>query len=172
MLFRSEMRRDVLGDRSGQRLQRFMQNGFYSGGKAGSIRVVAVRNRMDLNKPVEMELQWVDSDVAIPGKQMALLVPTPGTIAGTLEPFTSQATRRVPSVLQPVTIELITHLRLPSGMTPEELPANQKMSTPFGSYEATYGFANGVLNVDKRLQLTQFVVSPQQYPELDRKSVV
>jgi hypothetical protein len=51
-------------------------------------------------------------------------------------------------------------------MTPEQLPNNQNMSTPFGRYTATYRFADGVLNVDKRLQLTQFVVSPQEYPEL------
>ena len=166
------VRQDVLGDRSGRRLQQFMQNNFYLGGKAGSMRVVAVRNREDLDKPVEMTLQWHDSDAAIPGKQMALLLPTPGTIAATLVPFTSQATRKYPSVLQPVTIQQVMHLHLPAGMQPEQLPQNQNMNTPFGTYTVNYRYADGVLNVDKRLQLTQFVVSPQEYPELHKLALL
>ena len=161
-----QMRQEVLGDRSGRRLQQFMQNGFYLGGKAGSMHVVDVRNREDLDKPVQMTLQWHDSDAAIPGKQMALLLPTPGTIAATLAPFTSQATRRQPSVLQPVTIEQVMHLHLPAGMTPADLPQNQNLTTPFGTYTVTYRYAGGVLDVDKRLQLTRFVVSPREYPAL------
>ncbi|WP_276968018.1 DUF3858 domain-containing protein, partial [Metallibacterium scheffleri] len=167
-----EVRQDVLGDRSGRRLQQFMQNGFYLGGKAGSMRLVAVRNREDLDKPVEMTLQWHETDAAIPGKQMALLLPTPGTIAGTLAPFTSQATRTVPSVLQPVTIQQTMHLHLPAGMTPEDLPQNQNTSTPFGTYTVNYRYADGVLNVDKQLQLTQFLVSPQDYPELHKLALL
>ena len=166
------VRQDVLGDRSGRRLQQFMQNGFYLGGKAGSMHVVDVRNREDLDKPVEMTLQWHDSDAAIPGKQMALLLPTPGTIAATLVPFTSQATRKYPSVLQPVTIQQVMHLHLPAGMQPEQLPQNRNMSTPFGTYTVNYRYADGVLNVDKRLQLTQFVVSPQEYPELHKLALL
>ena len=166
------MREDVLGDRKGRRLEHFMQNGFYMGGKAGSMRVVSVSNREDLDKPVEMTLQWHDSDAAIPGKQMALLLPTPGTIAQTLLPFVSQATRKYPSVLQPVTIQQVMHLHLPAGMQPEQLPQNQNMSTSFGTYTVNYRYADGVLNVDKRLQLTQFVVSPQEYPELHKLALL
>ncbi|EQD33284.1 hypothetical protein B2A_13236 [mine drainage metagenome] len=91
------VRQDVLGDRSGRRLQQFMQNGFYLSGKAGSLRVVAVRNREDLDKPVEMTLQWHDSDAAIPGKQMALLLPTPGTIAATLVPLPARPRASIPA---------------------------------------------------------------------------
>ncbi len=167
-----QTRRDLLGDRSGRRLQQFMQNRFYLEGNAGSMHVVAVRNRKDLDKPVGIVLQWHDGDVAIPGKQMALLLPTPGAIAGTLVPFTSQSTRRTPSVVQPVTIEEVTHLRLPSGMTPEQLPSNQNLKAPFADYSATYSFANGVLSVDKRLQVTQFVVGPQAYPELHKLALM
>ncbi len=167
-----QVRGNELGDRTGRRLQRFMQNRFYLGGNAGSIHVVAVRNRKDLDKPVTIVLQWHASDAVIPGKQMALLLPTPGTIAATLLPFTSQSTRRLPSVVQPVTIEEITHLRLPSGMSPEQLPQNQKMRVPFGNYTATYRFANGALDVDKQLELTQFVISPQEYPELHKLALM
>jgi len=35
-----------------------------------------------------------------------------------------------------------------------------------------YRYADGVLNVDKRLQLTQFVVSPQEYPELHKLALL
>ncbi|EQD66207.1 hypothetical protein B1B_06218, partial [mine drainage metagenome] len=35
-----QVRQDVLSDRSGRRLQRFMQNNFYLSGKAGSMHVV------------------------------------------------------------------------------------------------------------------------------------
>ncbi len=166
------VRQNVLGDRSGRRLQQFIQNNFYLGGNAGSLWVRAVRNREDLDKPVQITLQWHESDAVIPGKQMALLLPTPGTIAATLVPFTSQATRSVPSVLQPVSIEQVLRLRLPPGMMPEELPQNEDMSTPFGSYKVSYRYAGGELDVDKRLQLTQFVVSPQEYPELHKLALL
>ncbi|EQD67839.1 hypothetical protein B1B_05792, partial [mine drainage metagenome] len=58
------------------------------------------------------------------------------------------------------------------GMQPEQLPQNQNMSTPFGTYTVNYRYADGVLNVDKRLQLTQFVVSPQEYPELHKLALL
>lgn len=167
-----EVRRDVLSDRSGRSLQQFVQNNFYLGGNAGSMRVVAVRNRQDLDEPLQMSLRWNDSDAAIPGQQMALLLPMPGSIAGTLLPFTSQSRRRVPSVLQPVTIDQSVHLRLPPGVTPEELPGNQRMRTPFGAYSVSYRYADGMLDVEKHLQLTQFVVSPQEYPQLHELALI
>ena len=167
-----QVRQDVLSDRSGRRLQRFMQNNFYLSGKAGSMRVVAVRNREDLDKPVRIVLRWHDSDAAIPGKQMALLLPTPGSIAGTLVPFTSQAMRHVPSVLQPVTIDQSMYLRLPPGMTPEQLPRDRSMSTPFGDYRVSYRYADGVLDVEKHLHLTRFVVSTREYPELHKLALI
>ncbi len=167
-----QVRRDVLSDRSGRRLQRFMQNNFYLSGDAGSMHVVAVRNREDLDKPVRIILRWQDSGAAIPGKQMALLLPSPGAIAGTLVAFTSQATRDVPSVLQPVTIEQRMRLRLPSGMAPEQLPRDRRVSAPFGDYRVSYRYADGVLDVEKRLHLTRFVVSPREYPELHKLALV
>lgn len=166
------MRQDVLGDRSGRRLQQFMQNQFYLDGKAGSMRVVSVSGRDDLDQPVRMNLQWRESDAAIPGKQMALLLPTPGSIAAALVPFTSQATRRVPSVVQPVSIDQVTRLRLPAGMTPEQLPQDQHMDAPFGSYSVSYRFTGGVLDVARHLRLTQFVISPQDYPELHKLALM
>ncbi len=168
----TQVRQDVLSDRSGRRLQRFMQNNFYLSGKAGSMRVVAVRNRENLDKPVQIILRWHDSDAAIPGKQMALLLPTPGTIAGMLVPFTSQATRNVPSVLQPVTVEQSMRLRLPPGMTPEQLPRDRSMSAPFGDYRVSYRFADGVLDVQKHLRLTRFVVGTREYPELHELALI
>ncbi|MHB1815339.1 MAG: DUF3857 domain-containing protein [Steroidobacteraceae bacterium] len=167
-----QVRHDVLGDRRGRRLQRFIENNFYLSGKAGFMRVIAVRNREDLDKPVRIVLRWHDSDAAIPGKRMALLVPTPGLIAATLVPFTSQARRQVPSVLQPVTIEQRMRLRLPPGMRPEQLPRDRHMTTPFGSYRVSYRYADGVLEVNKHLHLTQFVVSTREYPALHKLALI
>ena len=164
-------RAGLLGDRSGRRLDHFMQTGFYMSGKVGSMRVAAVENRRDLDKPLELTLRWQDSDAAIPGPQMALVLPTPGTISGELLFFVSQATRAYPSVLTPGTFEEQVHLRLPAGMRPEQLPAEIFGRTPFGSYSVTYHYAGGVLDVDKRLTLTRFVVDPQQYPALHRMAL-
>ena len=167
-----QVRKDVLADRSGRRLQRFMQNDFYLSGKAGSLRVISVQNRRDLDKPVRIVLQWHESAAAIPGKTMALLLPTSGSIAAALTPFTSQATRRVPSVLQPVTIDEITHLRVPPDMVPEQLPRDRQMRTAFGDYAVTYRYANDIIDVSEHLQLTKFVISPREYPLLHKLALV
>ena len=164
-------RAGLLGDRSGRRLDHFMQTGFYMSGKVGSMRVAAVENRRDLDKPLQLTLRWQDSDAAIPGPQMALVLPTPGVISGKLLFFVSQATRAYPSVLTPGTFEERVHLRLPAGMRPEQLPAEISGRTPFGSYNVTYHYAAGVLDVNKRLTLTRFVVDPQQYPALHRMAL-
>jgi hypothetical protein len=167
-----QVRHDVLSDRRGRRLQRFMQNNFYLSGKAGSMRVVAVSNRDDLDKPLRIVLRWHDSNAVIPGRRMALLLPTPGTIAATLGPFTSQATRHVPSVLQPVSIDQSIYLRLPPGMRPERLPRDRRMSAPFAYYRISYRYVNGVLDVDKQLRLTRFVVSAREYPALYKLALI
>lgn len=161
-------RQDILGDRTGRRLQTFIQNGFYLGGDVGTIKLDSVQNRDDLNKPLQLKLQWIKEDVAIPGKQMALALQTSKNMSSALLPFTSQAVRSQPSVVQPATIEQETTLRLPAGMVPEQIPDNQSMTTPFGSYNVTYKFEDGVLSVNRRLQLTKFVITPQEYPELHK----
>ena len=165
-------RQDMLADRSGRRLEQFMQNNFYLGGQTGSLEVVDVANREDLDKPVELRLRVHESTAAIPGKQQMALLPNSDAIAATLAPFTSQATRSVPSALQPQTIEEVLHLKLPAGMQPEHLPEDRTLTTPFGSYSVHYSFAGGVLDMDKRLQLTQFVVGPQQYPQLHQMALM
>lgn len=134
--------------------------------------MVSVSNRDDLDKPVQMNLQWLESDAAIPGKQMALLLPTPCTIATALVPFISQATRRVPSVVQPVSIDQVTHLRLPAQMTPEQLPQDRHINAAFGSYSVSYRYADGVLDVTRHLQLTQCVIGPREYSELHRLALM
>lgn len=166
------MRADALSDRTGRRLQTYVQNGFFLGGSAGSIHVVSVKDRDDLNKPVQLVLNWHVDQAVIPGKQMAFLPPDQDAIAGDLVDFTSQSTRSVPSVVQPGTIDEVMHLHLPAGMTPEQLPANQSLNTPFGSYTVSYKFADGVLDIEKRLQLTKFVITPQEYPELHKMALL
>lgn len=156
----------VLNDRIGDRLQRFMQNGYYAGGRTGAVQVDEIDNRDDLDKPLSVTLHWRDSDAAIPGKQVALVVPTPGTISNALSPYISQATRKYPSVLRPETIDEVARLRLPIGMRPADLPKDQHLDTPSGSYSVSYHFANGTLVEERRLHLKQFVVDSQQYPKL------
>lgn len=165
-------REDILGDRTGRRLQTFLQNNFYLSGDVGTIHLVSVQNRDDLNKPLQLNLQWTKEDVAIPGKKMAMIIPTSNGMTSALLPFTSEAVRSQPSVIQPATIEQETNLRLPAGMVPEQIPDNQSMSTPFGSYNRTYKFEDGVLSINSRLQLTQFVITPQEYPELHKLALL
>ncbi|HEX7381733.1 MAG TPA: DUF3857 domain-containing protein [Nevskiaceae bacterium] len=166
-----QLRRDVLGDRSGRRLQQFMENSFHLDGKAGSMQLVSVTNRDALDKPLGLTLRWLERGVAVPGAQTAFLLPSPGTINAMLAPFTDEATRTVPTVVRPVTIEEEVHLRLPAGATLEGLPANQTVNAPFGSYRIEYRNENGELDVEKRLQLTRFVITPQEYPALHRLAV-
>lgn len=165
-------RQDVLGDRSGERLQRFMQNGYYADGRTGSMQVEGIDGRDDLDRPVATTLRWRDSDAAIPGRQMALVVPGPGAISGALSSYISQATRDYPSVLAPQTIDEVVHLRLPAGMHPADLPGDQQLETPFGSYRVSYHYADGTLDEERRLQLTQFVVDPAQYPQLHKLALM
>lgn len=166
------VRQNILGDRTGRRLQRFIQNSFYLGGTAGSIKLLSVKNRDDLNKPVEATLQFEANGCAIPGRKMAFMLATSSAILGELSPFTSEAVRSQPSVVQPITVVQVMNLRLPTGMVPEQVPDNQSMTTPFGNYSSTYKFSNGVLSINRRLQLTQFVISPQDYPELHKLALL
>ena len=167
-----DMRESVLSDRSGERLQRFMQSGYYQGGHTGAMRVAGIANRDNLDEPVGMKLQWRNSDAVIPGPRMALVLPTPGSISGAMAPFIGQATRRYPSVLDAETIHEAVHLRLPAGMKPADLPRNEYLETPFGSYRVSYHYANGWIDEERRLQLTRFVVEPQQYPELHQLALM
>ncbi len=166
------VREFVLGDRSGERLWRLLQNDYYRGGQTGSMRVIGISRRDDLGRSVSMKLQWRDSDAFVPGPRVALVLPTPGEISGALAGFLSQAKNRYPSVLAPETIDEVVHLRLPSGLTPAYLPRNQHLETPFGRYEVSYHYANGRLDEERRLQLTRFVVEPQQYPDLHRLAMM
>jgi len=166
------MRKDLLSDRSGERLWRFIQNAYYRGGHTGSMRVAEISNRHHLDRPLSMKLQWRNSDAFIPGRRVALVVPAPGKISGTLAAFVSQAIRHYPSVLEPEIIDEVMRLRLPAGMKPAHLPANHHLETPFGSYSVSYHYADGRLDEERRLQLDRFVVEPQQYPDLHRLAVM
>ena len=166
------MRKTTLGDRSGQRLQRFVQNGYYQGGHTGVMQIAGISNRDDLAEPVSVKLKWRNSDAVIPGRQMALGLPTPGTISRALSPFVSQATRRYPSVLEPETIDEIVHLQLPAGFKPTSVPENQHLKTPFGSYSVSYHYANGKLDEERQLQITHFVVEPKQFDQLHRLALM
>lgn len=160
------LRENVLGGRSGERLQRFVESDYYQGGHTGPMRVTAITHRYRLDDPVSMRLRWRDSDAAIAGRRMALVLPTPGNISGVMAPFVSQARRHYPSMLEPEDIEEVVHLHLPNGMKPVDLPRDRQLVTPFGSYRVSYHYANGRLDEKRRLRLTRFVVGPQQYPKL------
>lgn len=167
-----DMRQDLLSDRTGDRLRRFIQNRYYRTGRTGSLRVAGIVNRKRRNRPVTVILRWRNGDTFIPGRRVALVLPTPGNISGALAPFVSQATNSYPTVLRRETIEEVVHVRLPAGMTPASLPRDQHLDTPFGSYSVRYHYAKGRLDEDRRLQLTQFVVEPRQYPDLHRLAMM
>ncbi|HYW91474.1 MAG TPA: DUF3857 domain-containing protein [Gammaproteobacteria bacterium] len=167
-----DMRQNMLSDRTGDRLRRSIQNGYYRQGHTGSIQVAEISNRGDLNRSVSAKLQWRDSDAFIPGRRVALVLPTPGKISAALAPFVSQATNSYPTVLKRETVEEVVHVRLPAGMKLAYLPRSRHLETPFGSYSVRYHYAKGRLDEDRRLQLTRFVVEPQQYPELHRLAMM
>lgn len=167
-----QVRQDELAGRRSRHLARFMENNFYRSGNAGSLEVLAVRNRSVLNRPVTIVLGWHASGATIPGRKTALLLPSPGNIAATLVLFTSEATRRVPSVLQPVVIDERVRLHLPPGMVPGSLPRDQRLDTPFGNYRIRYRYDHGVLSVLKSLRLTRFLVSAREYPALHRLALI
>ncbi|MGN8200426.1 DUF3857 domain-containing protein [Salinisphaera sp. RV14] len=160
------LRKHWLGDKSGARLQSAVQTGYYGSGHTGTIKITDISHRYDLNRPVSLHMHWRNNDAVMPGQRMALVLPTPGRIAREMSSFIGQKTRHYPSVLKPGTIVDVVHLHLPAGMHPVGLPKNETFKAPFGRYHVSYHYANGTLDVTRRLQLTRFIVTPKNYPKL------
>lgn len=164
-----QARHDNLKGRRGPRLRHYLSTQFYLSGAAGRMTLVALKNRSDMDKPLFIHTRWQRTDVAQPGKGgLSLALPPCSTMNDELSSFVSQATRSVPSVLNPGVIEFVQRVRLPQGTAPFRLPRNQTLQTPFGSYKAHYAFSHGTLSVERTLKLPHFVVGPKAYPQLHR----
>lgn len=166
------LRKNWLADKSGARLSNSVQRRYYSSGQTGTIKIRNISHRHELNHPVSLLLRWRNNDAVIPGKRMALVLPTPGRIANEMSSFVSQATRHHPSVLKPGTIEDVVHLHLPPDMHPIDLPKDETFKAPFGSYHVKYHYANGTLDVTRRLQLSRFIVTSNDYPKLHQMALM
>ena len=95
-----------------------------------------------------------------------LLIFKPAIVSRRHDVPVSEATRRHPIVLEAEAYQDTVRVKLPAGFAVDEMPAGQKLATPFGDFESSYKVADGHLVFTRRLTVHAAVVPVAQYPDV------
>ncbi|MFA7496142.1 MAG: DUF3857 and transglutaminase domain-containing protein [Acidithiobacillus sp.] len=165
-----EVRSALIGSK-GRMLMKELRNNFYKQGNLGELQSIAFQNRKDLDKPLGLKTIAQEENVFIPGKKIAMMMPTDTSIARPLELFTADANRATPSLVKPTYLNSVITLRLPNHYHPAYLPQNNSLHTSIGNYSIHYALVGDILTIQQKLWLPHFIVSAQDYPQLHQLAI-
>ena len=100
--------------------------------------------------------------------QTRLLVFKPAIVARRETLFLTEATRKLPVVLDPRSFKETARVKLPAGWDVDELPNPVKLEASFGSYQTTYEVKDGVLVFTRAMSIRSATIPAEQYESVRR----